>query len=148
MGERPPGGATTCASQIFSNNVRAIAAPATSRLSSGHLARARSPELGLGSLSRRGALGKTCARGRGARAAESGRCREEVYGSASVAEKAPLPSEDALHITLLAVSAEDPQTTLNPLAVLAPQTTELPHTTELPDRLAPQTTDEPQTTDD
>ena len=79
---------------------------------------------------------------------ERRRRRSEVYSSRSVAENAAFPSEDAPHTTLVAVSVEDPQTTLNPLAVLLPQTTELPHTTELPVTFAPQTTDEPHTTED
>jgi len=74
--------------------------------------------------------------------------RRKVYCSRSVAENAPFPPEDAPHTTLAAVSVEDPQTTLNPLAELLPHTTELPQTTELPDTFAPQTTDEPHTTED
>ena len=44
----------------------------------------------------------------------------EVYCSRSVAENAAFPSEDAPQATLVAVSVEDPQTMLNPLAVLLP----------------------------
>jgi hypothetical protein len=66
----------------------------------------------------------------------------------SVAENAPLESDEAPQTTLLAESVDDPHTTLNPVAVPLPQTTELPHTTELPDKFAPQTTDDPHTTDE
>jgi hypothetical protein len=72
----------------------------------------------------------------------------DTYSSLSVAEKAPFPSFEAPQTTLLAVSVDDPQTTLNPVEVLLPQTTELPHTTELPATFAPHTTEDPQTTED